>query len=98
MKNAKIIIPEKFQNSSKYQYIEDGIYNDLHDDDGFFTYRIAIKIEVDSEKKSPEMICKQIESHFVYIEEASAENTIYTYILGGELKDLQKFKSNLKGY
>ncbi|WP_420574346.1 hypothetical protein [Kordia sp.] len=93
MKSFKVIIPKKFYNTSNYQCVEDKIYNDLNDIDGFSTYRIAIAIKNTQETICPKKIDKQLESYFVYIEEdlGLTETTNQKFILGGELEDLQKF-------
>jgi len=93
MKNFNIIELTKFRNASNYQYIEDGIYNDLNDIDGFSTYRIAVVIKFGKGEKSQQALEKQLESYFVHIEEMVGfeENDTQKYILGGELEDLQKF-------
>ncbi|WP_298427351.1 hypothetical protein [uncultured Kordia sp.] len=95
MKNFNIIPFKKFQNSSNYQLIEDGIYNDLNDVEGFSTYRTAVAITFEKEKLPKQAVEKQLESYFVYIEEALNfdENKTYFYVIGGELEDLQNFKS-----
>lgn len=95
MKNFNIIAYQKFQNTSNYQFVEDGIYNDLNDTDGFSTYRTAVVITFQKNKESRQTIEKHLESHFVYIVETidAKENNSYKYILGGELEDLQKFLS-----
>lgn len=95
MKNFNIIPFEKFRKASNYQLIEDGIYNDLNDVDGFSTCRIAIAITFEKEKLLKEEVDKQLESYFVYIEEVinSNKNRTHFYIIGGELEDLQYFKS-----
>ncbi len=98
MKNFNIIALKKFRNASNYQLIEDGIYNDLNDVDGFSTYRIAIAVTFEKEKLPHKEVDKQLEPYFVYIEEAISfnENQTHSYIIGGELEDLQNFKAVIK--
>ena len=93
MRNFNIIELNKFRNTSNYEFVEDGIYNDLNDVDGFSTYRIAIALKLEKENSTQQIIDKQLEFYFVYIEEVVGfeENNMQKYILGGELEDLQKF-------
>ncbi|WP_430409472.1 hypothetical protein [Kordia sp.] len=99
MKNFNIIVLEKFRNASNYQLIEDEIYNDLNDVDGFSTFRIAIAITFEKKKLSVTEVDKQLESYFLYIEEVLPlqDKRTHLYIIGGELEDLQNFtKSSIE--
>lgn len=99
MKTFNITTLEKFRNASNYQLIEDGIYNDLTDVDGFSTYRIAVVITSATEQLSVDEMDKQLESYFVYIDETIHfdKNKMHSYIIiGGELEDLQNFKANIE--
>lgn len=98
MKNFNIVATEKFSNPLNYQLVEDGIYNDLNDVDGFSTYRIAVTVTIEKETISPQILDKKLEPYFVYVEETlnTPKNKVCKYIIGGELEDLQKFKTIIK--
>ena len=52
MKNFKIIESKKINDSSNFELIEEGIYNDLKDDGGFATHRIAMAMELEEGEDS----------------------------------------------
>jgi uncharacterized protein (UPF0216 family) len=95
MRNFNTIELKKFQDTSNYQLIEEGIYNNLNDIDRFSRYRIAIVLKIEKEKSSQQTIDEVLESYFVHIEETLGfeENNMQKYILGGELEDLKKFRA-----
>ncbi|MGH1387624.1 hypothetical protein [Kordia sp.] len=95
MKNCTISSLEKFKVSTQYKLVEDYIYKDLKDTDGFSVYRIGITLDIVHEKYTLQEIEAFVEPHFLYVEKevSDAGNTIQKYILGGELEDLQNFKS-----
>lgn len=95
MKNFKIIEVEKLKDSSSYELIEDGIYNDLKDDGGFSTHRIAMTMELEEGENSQYPLEDILDKYYVHVEEfleAKNENEP-SYIFGGELDNIQNFKS-----
>ncbi|WP_298520993.1 hypothetical protein [uncultured Kordia sp.] len=75
--------------------MEENIYKDLNDKAGFSTYRIGITIH---KKHSLKELNTLVEPYFLYVEKELAlkDYTKQYFILGGELEDIQKFKSMFK--
>ena len=95
MKNFRIIEVEKLKDSSSYQLIEEGIYNDLKDDGGFSTHRIAMSMELEDGENSQYPLEDILDKYYVHVEEflqSQIENES-RFIFGGELDDVQNFKS-----
>lgn len=94
VKNFYNIELKKISDTTSYELVEEGIYNDLQDADGFSTHRIAVKICFKNKKPSLKEVDKQLAPYFVYVDKTLAvvEATSCMYVLGGELEDLQNFK------
>lgn len=95
MKNFEIIEIDKFKDSSNYEMIEEGIYNDLKDDGGFSTHRIAMTVEVEEGENSQYPLEDVLDKFYVHVEEflePKNENES-RFIFGGELDDIQNLKS-----
>jgi hypothetical protein len=95
MKNFKIITLEKLNDTSNYQLIEEGIYNELKDDSGFATHRIAIAMELEEGDDSQYPLEDILDKYLVHVEEFldSDDDQNLNYIIGGDLDDIQNFKS-----
>src|SRR6185312_9138710 len=95
MKNFEIIALDKFKDPSNYQFIEDGIYNELKKDDGFATHRIAITMELEDGEDSQYPLEDILDKYLAHIEEIldSDDDKTLKYILGGDLDNIQKLKS-----
>ncbi|MCR9154370.1 MAG: hypothetical protein NXI09_09690 [Bacteroidetes bacterium] len=95
MKNFEIIEIDKFKDSSNYEMIEDGIYNDLNDDGGFATHRIAMTMVVEEGENSQYPLEDVLDKFYVHVEEfLEPKNENETrFIFGGELDDIQNLKS-----
>ena len=74
--------------------INEGIYNDLKDDGGFSTHRIAMAVELEAGENSQYPLEDILDKYYVHVEEflSKSENES-NYIFGGELDDIQNFKS-----
>jgi len=98
MINCRLIPLTKNQIPSKYKLVEENVYLDLNDGDGFFMYRIGISVDHTGKKVSIQELEQLVEPHFLYIEKELRLHidSIQYYILGGELEDIQKFKSMIK--
>lgn len=95
MKNFKIIQPEQLNDTSHYQLIEPDIYNDLKDDGGFSTHRIAMSMELEDGENSQYPLEDILDEYLVHVEvflESDIPNASQ-YIFGGELDNIRKFKS-----
>ena len=95
MKNFRIIEVEKLKDYSSYELINEGIYNDLKDDGGFSTHRIAMAVELEAGENSQYPLEDILDKYYVHVEEfleSKSENES-NYIFGGELDDIQNFKS-----
>lgn len=96
MKNFRTIELEKFNDISNFQPIEESIYNDLRDDGGFATYRIAMAMELEEGEDSQYPLEDILDNYLVHVEEClDSEGSTVKYIFGGELDDIQNFKSIL---
>ena len=97
MKNIRIIEHEKLKDTSHYELIEQDIYKDLKDEDGYSTYRIAMSMEQEDGEDSQYPLEDILEKYLVHVEEflESGESNIHRYILGGELDDVRNLKSIL---
>jgi hypothetical protein len=95
MKNFRIIEVENLKNSTRYELIEDHIYNDLKDDGGFSTHRIAMTMELEDGENNQYPLEDLLDKYYVHVEEflESQNENEPRYIFGGELDDIQKFKS-----
>ena len=95
--NCAITQLQKTHIPSKYKQIEESVYLDLGDADGFSMYRIGISIDISDKKVSAKELEQFVEPHFLYIvtELRFDSKTLKYYVLGGELEDVQKFKSIL---
>ena len=95
MKNFRIIEPEKLKDDSHFQLIEEGIYNDLNDDGGFATYRIAMAMDLEEGEDTQFPLEDILDNYYVHVEEflTDEENNSLKYLFGGELDDVRNFKS-----
>lgn len=95
MKNFRIIAVEKLQDTSSYQLIEEGVYNDLNNEDGFATHRIAIAMELEDGEDSQYPLEDLLDKYLVHIEEFldSDDDKTLKLILGGDLSNIQDLKS-----
>lgn len=95
MKNFRIIALEKLSDSSNYQLIEEGIYNDLHDSGGFSTYRMAMAVDSEADDTGQYPLEDILDQFLVHVEEfiESPDEDVRMFMFGGELDDLQNFKS-----
>ena len=95
MKNFRVIELEKLKDTSNYGRIEEGIYNDLKDDGGFSTHRIAMSMELENGDGSQYPLEDILDKYYVHIEEflESKDENNPKYIFGGELNSIQNFKS-----
>jgi hypothetical protein len=95
MKNFRIIELEKLKDVSNFQLVEEGIYNDLNDDGGFATYRIAMAMDLENEEDSQYPLEDILDEYLVHVEEFlnNDENNSLKCVFGGELDDVQNFKS-----
>lgn len=95
MKNFRIIQPEKLKDAANYQFIEEGVYNDLNDDGGYATYRIAMAMEAEEGDDSQYPLEDILDEYLVHVEEFldDAADGSQQYIFGGELKHIQNFKT-----
>src|SRR5680860_382494 len=95
MKNFRIIELEKLKDVSNFQFVEEGIYNDLNDDGGFATYRIAMAADLEDGEDTQYPLEDILDEYLVHVEEFlnNDENNSLKYIFGGELDDVQNFKS-----
>ncbi|MCG8573793.1 MAG: hypothetical protein MI810_02820 [Flavobacteriales bacterium] len=95
MKNFRILELDRLKDTNNYQFIEEGIYNDLKDDGGFATHRIAMAMELEEGENSQYPLEDVLDKFYVHVEEflESNEADSYHYILGGELDDIQSLKS-----
>jgi hypothetical protein len=95
MKNIRIIELEKLKDTSNFQLVEENIYNDLNDDGGFATYRIAIAMDLEDGEDTQYPLEDILDKYLVHVEEflTNEENNSLKYIFGGELDDVQNLKS-----
>lgn len=91
MKNFRVIELEKLKDTSNFQQIEEGIYNDLNDDGGFATYRMDIEDGENTQYPLEDIL----DEYLVHVEEflESADTNSLKCVFGGELDDVQNFKS-----
>jgi len=95
MKNFRIIEVEQLKDTAHYELIEADIYKDLLDDGGFATHRIAMSMELEEGEDSQYPLEDILDKYYVHVEvflETDHERCP-KYIFGGELEDIQKFKS-----
>jgi hypothetical protein len=95
MKNFRIIAVEKLKDSSTYEWIEEGIYNDMKDDDRFSTHRIAMTMVLEEGENSQYPLEDLLDEYCVHVEEfieSKSENEP-RFIFGGELDNIRNFKS-----
>jgi len=92
MYKLTIIELAKFKNVSNYKLIENKIYRDINDCEGFFTHRIAVSLHMNDFINLCH-IQKRLEDFFIYIEEVLDfdKSNAKALILGGDFEDLQKF-------
>jgi hypothetical protein len=95
MKNFRIIALDKLKSSSNYQLIEEGIYNDLKNDDGFASHRMAMAMELEEGESSQYPLEDILDKYLVHIEEFldSDDDKTLKYIIGGDLDSIQNLKS-----
>lgn len=95
MKNFRIIEIEKLRDASNFEWVEDAIYADLNDDGGFATYRIAMAMDLEDGEDSQYPLEDILDEYLLHVEEfidTDEENSVKC-IFGGELDDVQNFKS-----
>jgi hypothetical protein len=95
MKNFRIIAPEELNDRSRYEPAEEGIYRDLHDKGGYATYRLAMAMEQEEGEDSQYPLEDILDHYLVHVEvflDAPAPG-IFQAVFGGELDDLQNFKT-----
>lgn len=95
MKNFKVIKVEKLKDISNFKLIEKDIYNDLKDNGGFATHRIALSMELEEGEDTQYPLEDILDEYLVHIEEflTSDKDTVQKYIFGGDLEDIQNLKS-----
>lgn len=95
MKNFRIIELQKLKDASHFELIEENIYNDLTDDGGFATYRIAMAADLEDGDDTQYPLEDILDKYLVHIAEflESDDKSTLKYIFGGELDDIQNFKS-----
>lgn len=95
MKNFRIIEVEKFEDRSKYQPIEAGIYKDIKGDGGLAPHRMAMAMELEEKEDNQYPLEDILDQYYVHVEEclARSHEREPRYIFGGELEDIQKLKS-----
>jgi hypothetical protein len=71
------------------------IYKDLTDDGGFATYRIAMAMDLEAGEDTQYRLVDILDEYLVHVEEFlnNDGNNSLKYIFGGELDDVQNFKS-----
>lgn len=95
MKNFRPISPEELNNRSRYEPVEADIYRDLDDNGGYATYRMAMAMEQE-EGEDSQYPLEDILDHFLVHVEVFLDTPapgIFQAIFGGELDDLQNFKT-----
>lgn len=95
MKNFRPIAPQELNDRNRYEPVEEGIYKDLHDKGGFATYRMAMAMEQEEGEDSQYPLEAILDHFYVHVEvflDAPAPG-IFQAIFGGELNDLQNFKT-----
>jgi len=95
MKNFRVIEVEKLKDISNFKLIEEDIYNDLNDNGGFATHRIALSMELEEGEDTQYPLEDILDKYLVHIEEflTNDDDTVQKYIFGGDLEDIQNLKS-----
>lgn len=95
MKNFTIIAPAQLTDTTQYELVEADIYNDLKDDGGFSTHRIAMSMELEEGDGSQYPLEDILDQYFVHVEEflESEDPKTMRLVFGGELDSIQNFRS-----
>lgn len=94
MKNFQLIHPDQLQNKEQYEPIEEGIFNDIKDDGGFATHRLAMSMTIEEGENSQYPLEDILDHFFVHVEEFLSNDQQHPhYIFGGDLDSLQKLKT-----
>lgn len=95
MKNFRLVEMEQFRDASRYQPAEEGIYQDLQDEGGFATYRMALAAEREEGEDDQYPLEDILDEFLVHVEEFPETDGDHAllYIFGGELDDLRNLKT-----
>lgn len=97
MKNISLDKSEKYKNSEQFEFVENGIYKDLNDEDDA-KYRITITYELEADDTNNQYPLEDILDKYLlhvsdfYESENNTETNKYKLELGGELEDIIKSK------
>ena len=95
MKNISLKESEKYKNPEQYEFVENGIYKDLNDEDDA-KYRMTISYELESDQSNNQYPLEDVlDKYFLHVSdfyesENNAETNKYKLELGGELEDIRK--------
>jgi hypothetical protein len=97
MKNISLEKCQKHENSELYEFVENGIYKDLNDEDDA-KYRMTISYELESDDSSNQYPLEDVlDKYYLHVSssvasENNAESNEFKLELGGDLDDIKKAK------
>ena len=95
MKNITLEKCQKYENSEQFKLIENGIYQDLSDDDDA-KYRMTISYELESDDSNNQYPLEDVlDKYYLHVSdflesENKEESNKFKLELGGELEDIKK--------
>ena len=101
MKNIKLEKCKKHENSEKYEFVENGIYLDLNDEDDA-KYRMTLSYELESDETYNQYPLEDILDRYLmfvsdFLESENEPNSNkYIIVLGGYLEQMKKAKEILE--
>lgn len=96
MSNISIFKCFKHENSINYEFIEEGVYKDLNDDDPA-KFRIAISYELETNEDKQYPLEDILNKYFLHVEDFleddnDSESNLFKLELGGELENVIEAK------